>query len=937
MKMRNQNRAVVFAAATAALAAISGTHVSAAEVYWRGGAGNITDTNYTSDGTNTIPYTQGDVMNLGGVNAAIDVTTSINYSATPANAPKSIHVGHNFSLFPGPASLLVKAGGLVIKGNPNATNAFDKAALIVGYNADGNFSVGDGANVGGNTHMDGLTIVGAKTNDAFAGTGTGTLNVNRSNFRVRNSDLIIGYGNKGVLNHGAGNMQVLHNVAASVNGEYDMYVGYTTASEWNKYFDGFCLINNNLFIGSGSLVNLQCGPITTKANPNATGGDIVVGRNGSSNDRLNISWNGAGGVAGPTVVTVGKRFLLASGGGGATASTVNQSSGTVNVALNLSVSDTDNTSNATYNLSGGALNANSGLSRVGRRGNGQMIQTGGTATFNAGLAVGDDDSTAPGETDNATGLYEISAGTLTTNLAGDALRLGSAGNGTLRVVGQNGVINVNGNLTSSNTSDGAGNLAYKFEAGESLSTVNVTGTATFAFNSGLAIDSSAISTPASGTTYNLVSAADVTDNGLLLTDWGWTHQVVPGGAGKLLQAVKTTPQYWDTDGVTPGAGGAAPSGAWNGAAANFSTDSTGSSATGATTGVLDDVVFAAGSDGAGSYTVTVSGTQTAHAVQFARGNVLLSGGGTLAVGHFDAVSGATGTVSSNIAGDAFGRVIKSGAGTITLASANSYAGGTIVSGGTLVLGNADATGGGSINVADGALAQAQASLPKAVTVTTVTINATGRLDLSNNKLVTNTPIGTFTGEPGVGTYDGIQGMVARAYNFGSWDQPGLTTSEDLAGPNAGPLSNTTTIGVATGEQVMFLGPTDTAVFQGQTITGATTIAMYTYAGDVNFDGLVDASDYGIIDNYYQFPGTTGYANGDFNYDGIIDAGDYGIIDNTIQLQGDPIPGVVFGASALASASGGGLSGVTAVPEPSACGFALLGAAAVVGRRRRRHV
>jgi hypothetical protein len=75
------------------------------------------------------------------------------------------------------------------------------------------------------------------------------------------------------------------------------------------------------------------------------------------------------------------------------------------------------------------------------------------------------------------------------------------------------------------------------------------------------------------------------------------------------------------------------------------------------------------------------------------------------------------------------------------------------------------------------------------------------------------------------------------------------------------------------------------------VTGSTTIAMYTYAGDVNFDGLVDASDYGIIDNYFQFPGTTGYANGDFNYDGVIDAGDYGIIDNTFQLQGAPIPGI----------------------------------------------
>jgi len=109
------------------------------------------------------------------------------------------------------------------------------------------------------------------------------------------------------------------------------------------------------------------------------------------------------------------------------------------------------------------------------------------------------------------------------------------------------------------------------------------------------------------------------------------------------------------------------------------------------------------------------------------------------------------------------------------------------------------------------------------------------------------------------------------------------------------------------------------------VTGATTIAVYTYAGDVNFDGLVDASDYGIIDNYFQFPGTSGYANGDFNYDGIIDAGDYGIIDNTFQLQGAPIP---MGAGAA------GLSGVTAVPEPASIGLVTLGALGLLGRRRR---
>jgi hypothetical protein len=110
--------------------------------------------------------------------------------------------------------------------------------------------------------------------------------------------------------------------------------------------------------------------------------------------------------------------------------------------------------------------------------------------------------------------------------------------------------------------------------------------------------------------------------------------------------------------------------------------------------------------------------------------------------------------------------------------------------------------------------------------------------------------------------------------------------------------------------------------------------MYTYAGDMNFDGLVDAADYGVIDNWVQFPGTDGYANGDLNYDGVIDAADYGIIDNTIQLQGDPFPGVVLGFSG-ASASSESLSGVTAVPEPASLSVIALAGATLLGRRRRR--
>ena len=50
-------------------------------------------------------------------------------------------------------------------------------------------------------------------------------------------------------------------------------------------------------------------------------------------------------------------------------------------------------------------------------------------------------------------------------------------------------------------------------------------------------------------------------------------------------------------------------------------------------------------------------------------------------------------------------------------------------------------------------------------------------------------------------------------------------------------------------------------------------------GDANHDRVVDGADYGMIDNYVQFPGTDGFSNGDFNYDDIIDGADYGVIEN----------------------------------------------------------
>jgi hypothetical protein len=201
-------------------------------------------------------------------------------------------------------------------------------------------------------------------------------------------------------------------------------------------------------------------------------------------------------------------------------------------------------------------------------------------------------------------------------------------------------------------------------------------------------------------------------------------------------------------------------------------------------------------------------------------------------------------------------------------------------------------------------------------VASVSIGAAAKLDLKDNKLITNDAAGSATAF----VYNGVQGEVQRASNAGAWDQPGLTTSM------ADAQSGLTTIGVSTGEARGGLGPTDTDLFAGQVITGASTIAMYTYAGDANLDGVIDGGDYGIIDNFVQVPGADSYFNGDFNYDGVIDGGDYGIIDNNIQAQGAPFE---TGGSV-------GLSGVTAVPEPAAASLILVaGAVAAAGVRRQR--
>jgi hypothetical protein len=508
----------------AALAVLASTQVKAAVIFWNGGSGTLTSANYSTGAGPLVAPTSADVVNFGNTGTAT-------HSVAGTTSFTRLRVGHNQNT-PAPGG----AGTGIVTINDGAislTNAVAGVpALMVGQQQNGTLNI-DGA--GSSVTAARLIVIGAGTNtNRF-----GRVNItDGGSLTATLGDIILGEEAASATQGVQGHMEVDGNVTVA-DGSGKLKVGMGGATSSYTQTGGAVSVGDFIEVGgetganSGSSFSISGGTITNGLGAGGNAGNFFVGRGATVGATVSIS--------GTAIVNVGNRFLMGgrsiapnASGSSATGVVTHHSGGTLNTDLNVVVADAfpSATSDATYNLSGtGVINATTG-GTVGRQGIGRFFQTGGIANFNGTLAIGNREA-APLATN---GLYEISAGDLNVQTA---LNVAPNGTGELRVIGDDATIDVTGSFAVSSTANGAGTLAYELATGESLSMINVMGTATFNTGANLVVDANAAHQQFH---YNLLTAPNIVDNGIAFSaPPGWWYRIIDGGNGKILQAIVPEP------------------------------------------------------------------------------------------------------------------------------------------------------------------------------------------------------------------------------------------------------------------------------------------------------------------------------------------------------------------------------------------------------------
>ena len=164
-------------------------------------------------------------------------------------------------------------------------------------------------------------------------------------------------------------------------------------------------------------------------------------------------------------------------------------------------------------------------------------------------------------------------------------------------------------------------------------------------------------------------------------------------------------------------------------------------------------------------------------------------------------------------------------------------------------------------------------------ISTLTLNGSGQMDLGNNTLYTTTSSNT------------IRQYLINGYNGGAWNGTGGISSVNANASYNVPASNGghfTALGYSSGTTIAALG-----------LTAGQTLVKYTIYGDANLDGTVDINDLNIVLSNFLSGNPATWDTGDFFYAGQTDISD---LNAVLSNFFDSAPTTVRAAKAAAKAS-----------------------------------
>ena len=197
----------------------------------------------------------------------------------------------------------------------------------------------------------------------------------------------------------------------------------------------------------------------------------------------------------------------------------------------------------------------------------------------------------------------------------------------------------------------------------------------------------------------------------------------------------------------------------------------------------------------------------------ASGTITIQTNGVKPGGMTFALSNSLTLTGGNI--DGAGNLAISGLGTLTLASSNSFKGGAVLNGASLVLGNASALGTGAITVASNSLIQPSVSMNL---TNPVTISASATLTFQTPSSISLTESGILSGAGGL-TKSGVGSLIlnkAETYSGAT-----AINSGSLSLGTTGSLLSSTNVTVSSGGTLLLGGSNQLSQTASLTLNGGT--------------------------------------------------------------------------------------------------------------------